>query len=92
MQILIEKDSATKVPKQVKDLDEARAFAAQGHVVHVQRDDGTTCSLAEHEASLPLALPDEPTSPAEKKAPARTSTAVKRAARKVAAKKLARRK
>jgi hypothetical protein len=91
MHILIEKDSATKVPKQVKDLDEARAFAAQGHVVHVQRDDGTTCSLAEHEASLrpePPALPqDKPARVAAKK-----TTAVKRAAKKVAAKKLARRK
>jgi hypothetical protein len=33
MLILIVKDSATQVPREVKDLEEAQAFADQGHHV-----------------------------------------------------------
>lgn len=47
MQILIEKDSATKVPREVADADEARAFAHQGFVVHVVNEDGSTSPLAD---------------------------------------------
>ena len=46
MLILIERDSATKVPKEVKDLDEAQAYAAQGFSVHVVGDDGTAKPLS----------------------------------------------
>ncbi len=45
MLILIEKDSATKVPREVADADEARAFEQQGFVVHVVNEDGSTSPL-----------------------------------------------
>lgn len=47
MLILIEKDAATRVPREVKDLDEARAAASLGHAVHVQQEDGSTVPLAD---------------------------------------------
>lgn len=45
MLILIEKDSATKVPREVADADEARGFEQQGFVVHVVNSDGSTSPL-----------------------------------------------
>jgi NAD/NADP transhydrogenase alpha subunit len=47
MIVLIVKDSATQVPREVKSLEEAQAFANQGHEVLVQKDDGTKVPLAE---------------------------------------------
>jgi hypothetical protein len=47
MIVLIVKDSATQVPREVKDLAEAQSFADQGHHVLVQNDDGTKVPLAE---------------------------------------------
>jgi hypothetical protein len=47
MQILIEKDAATKVPKEVADVAEARSFVAQGFVVHQVNDDGSLSPLPE---------------------------------------------
>lgn len=35
MLILIEKDSATKIPKEVASLEEAEAYRTRGFVVHV---------------------------------------------------------
>lgn len=40
MLILIHKDSATKVPREVKDLEEAQSFALQGFPVSVVADGG----------------------------------------------------
>jgi len=45
MQILIEKDAATKIPKEVADVDAARSYVAQGFVVHVVNEDGSTSPL-----------------------------------------------
>jgi hypothetical protein len=45
MLILICKDGATQVPREVKDLDEAAAVAALGMPVLVQNEDGTTTPL-----------------------------------------------
>ncbi len=67
--ILIEKDSATRIPKQVADLDEARAFAANGFAVHVIGEDGTASPLdapAAEEAPGPTPAP-EPVKAAAKK-------------------------
>lgn len=38
MHILIEKDANTKIPKEVADLDAARAYAAQGFHVSIIED------------------------------------------------------
>lgn len=66
MHILIVKDSATKVPREVKDIDEARAFALQGFPVLVIGEDGT-------ESPLGAEPPKEvaPVKAAAKKAPAK---------------------
>ncbi len=45
MLILIEKDSATRVPKEVADIDEARAFEQNGFVVHVMGEGGELSPL-----------------------------------------------
>ncbi|RYH21009.1 MAG: hypothetical protein EON54_25885 [Alcaligenaceae bacterium] len=47
MLILIQKDSATKVPKEVADLEEAQGFASNGFHVTVQQDDGLYQDLSE---------------------------------------------
>lgn len=47
MRILIEKDAATKVSKDVADLEEAKGFASNGFAVSVQNEDGTFTPLAE---------------------------------------------
>lgn len=50
MHILIEKDSATKVPREVSSLDEARAFEAQGFTVCLIGEDGAASPLPPIEA------------------------------------------
>lgn len=50
MDILVIKDSATKVPKQVETLDEARQFVATGFEVHVIVD-GASVPLEAYAAS-----------------------------------------
>lgn len=55
MHILIEKDSATKVPREVKDLEEAKSYQDMGFMVQVQTDEGM----------VPLATLLAPTAPAE---------------------------
>jgi hypothetical protein len=45
--ILIVKDTATQVPREVKDLAEAQLFADQGHHVLVQNEDGSKTPLAD---------------------------------------------
>ena len=63
MQILIEKDSATKVPRECT-LEDAHALVAQGFVVHAVGKDGSEQPLPE------LAPADEPPKAAPKKAKA----------------------
>jgi hypothetical protein len=46
MLILIEKDAATKVSKEVADLEEAKGFASNGFAVSVQNEDGTFTELS----------------------------------------------
>lgn len=55
MQILIEKDAATKIPKEVADVDAARSYVAQGFVVHVLNDDGSLSPLPEAEPAQEVA-------------------------------------
>lgn len=45
MLIVIERDSATRVPKEVADVEAARAFEAQGFAVHIVNEDGSTSPL-----------------------------------------------
>jgi hypothetical protein len=47
MLILIEKDSATRIPREVRDLEEAQGVAVQGFTVHVQQPDGSTLPLSD---------------------------------------------
>lgn len=56
MLILIVKDSATQVPREVRDLQEAQGFADQGHHVLVQSEDGTKVPLAEAIAQMRTAV------------------------------------
>ena len=46
MLILIEKDSATRVPREVADIDEALAIQAQGFAVFTVAEDGSSVLLA----------------------------------------------
>ena len=50
MLILIEKDSATKIPKEVASLEEAEAYRAQGFVVHVP-DQAAPAPAAENQGA-----------------------------------------
>ena len=59
MLILIEKDPATKIPREVSGPDEAASFAAQGFVVHVVAEDGSTSLFAEQAAPLSAASNDK---------------------------------
>ncbi len=47
MKIMIEKDAATKLQKEVADLDEARGYAENGFHVSVENEDGTYTPLSE---------------------------------------------
>lgn len=47
MLILIEKDPHTKVPRDVADLDAAKALEEQGFTVHVVNEDNSTTPLRE---------------------------------------------
>lgn len=60
MQVLIEKDSATKIPRECS-LEEAQAMAAQGFVVYAVGEDGS-------EQPLPDLAQPEPEPEAEPKA------------------------
>lgn len=53
MQILITKDSSTKIPREVADHDEARGYAAQGFHVEVQNEDGSWTPLDQPQAQPP---------------------------------------
>lgn len=59
MQILIEKDVHTRIPREVKDLAEARAFEFQGFVVHLVNDDGSTSPLPAETAGPESAADNE---------------------------------
>lgn len=52
MLILIHKDSANKVAKEVKDVDEARAFEANGFVVEILNEDNSTAPLPAEEVEV----------------------------------------
>ena len=69
MKILIVRDGgATKVPREVKSLEEAQAVSAINGEVLVENDDGTTVPLSAYEApDGPAAAPVEP-APAKKAA------------------------
>lgn len=58
MLILIEKDSATKVARDVADLAEAQSFAAQGFAVSVVNADASVTPLAEY-AEAPAEVAEE---------------------------------
>lgn len=45
MLVIIKKDDATSVPREVADLAEARALAAGGMPVFVQNEDGSTTAV-----------------------------------------------
>lgn len=73
MLILIEKDSATKVPREVRDISEAQVFADQGYPVYVVNADNTNTPLADFVAALeseevaPAGLPSDGLTVAELK-------------------------
>jgi hypothetical protein len=60
MLILIEKDAATRVPKEVADLNEARGYVAQGFTVHLMGDDGTVSPLPGDEPAATEAVEAAP--------------------------------
>lgn len=51
MRILVTKDSATKIPRDVADLNEARAFARQGFHVELINEQGGVEPLPAEEAA-----------------------------------------
>lgn len=66
MQVLIEKDSATKIPRECS-LEEAHALVNQGFVVYAMGEDGSEQSLPELAQPAPEPEP-EPDPEAEPKA------------------------
>lgn len=56
MQILIEKDSATRVPREVKDIEEAKAIGLQ-FPVYVVGDDNSQIPLADYVADEVVETP-----------------------------------
>lgn len=58
MLILIEKDAATRIPKEVTP-DQAEAFATD-FAVHVVNEDGSTISFAEWKALQEVKAPEAP--------------------------------
>lgn len=76
MQILIERDGgATRIPKEVADVEEALAFEQQGFTVYAVDDDGEAALLSRAAADGEQAA--EPAAPA--KAAAAPKAASKRA-------------
>lgn len=63
MLIMIEKDAATKVSKEVAGMDEARGFAAMGFHVQLVGEDGSLSPLDE-----PAVEAEAPAAPAKKAA------------------------
>ena len=78
MQILIVKDSATKVPREVADLEAAHGLLERAMAIEVQGEDGAWRQLerpaAEAEAA-PAPPPTHAASPAARKAPAKKAAA-----------------
>lgn len=72
MLILVQKDAATKVSKDVADVEEAKGFASNGFHVSVQNEDGTYTELSEFLAA------QEPTEDAEETKPAAKKPAAKK--------------
>ena len=75
LKILIERDPATRVPKEVEDLAAARAYESMGFAVHLQNDDGSVSPLPADTA--PEAAP-EPVSEVEAPKPAAKKAATKK--------------
>ena len=71
MQVLIVKDAATKVPREVSGMDEVEALRAQGWTVEVPEP--AEAAPAEEQAAAPA--------PAASPAPAAKRAAAKKAAR-----------
>lgn len=67
MLILIEKDTATRVPREVETIEQAQAIVEQGFAVFVDNGDGTATPLAEYVAAqdapeaAPVKIPTKPT-------------------------------
>jgi hypothetical protein len=74
MLVLIVKDAATKVPREVADMDEVRALRGQGWTVEV---DGEEPEQAEEAAPEPEATPEATPAPA----PAAKKAAAKKSAK-----------
>lgn len=72
MLVIIKKDDSTHVPREVADMAEARALAAQGMPVYLQNEDGSTTAVG---AAAEAEAQDEPT---EKKAAPAKKAARKR--------------
>lgn len=72
MLIMIQKDAATKLSKEVETLEDAQVFASNGFHVSVQNEDGAYVDLADAVAA---------------QEPVEDETEVKTAAKKTAAKK-----
>lgn len=69
MLVLIEKDTNTKVARQVANLAEARALQANGFSVLALSETGETAPLPEDVAEEPRKkIPAKPTKPAAKRA------------------------
>lgn len=75
LKILIERDAATRVPKEVDDLAAARVYESMGFAVHLQNEDGSVSPLPADAA--PEVAPE----------PVSEVAAAKPAAKKAAAKK-----
>ena len=65
MNIIVEKDSATKIPLTVGTLEDAQSYAGRGFHVTVEQEDGTFVPLADF---LAAQEPETEQKPATKKA------------------------
>lgn len=63
MHVLVTKDGATKVAREVRNLDEARQIQQTGFVVELINEDGSVSQLPEAEAPAEV----NPPPPAKKK-------------------------
>lgn len=68
--VLIRKDDATEVPRQVEDMAAARALLTEGMPVFVLNDDGSRAEVTAEEFEAPPAdpvieAPEEPQAPSD---------------------------
>lgn len=76
MLVLIKKDDSTSVPREVADMAEAQALAAQGMPVFLQNEDGSTTPIE------PLGEAETGATEAAPSTEAKKATPAKKAARK----------